>query len=190
MRQLFYDLETTGLDAQCHAIHQMSGLVVVDGKVVETFDFRVRPFVGAVVSQEALDVSGVTVEQVMQGESEESVFPRFTAMLEKHLDGTSDRFFLCGYNSLRFDDLFLEQFFKRNGCSRMNRYFWHGGIDVMVLAGNHLAPVRCTMPNFRQGTVARTLGIEIDEGSLHDAMYDANVCYEIYRRVSNSMKTE
>ena len=190
MKQLFYDLETTGLDARCHAIHQMSGLVVVDGNVVETFNFRVRPFAGAVVSQEALDVSGVTVEQVMQGESEESVFLKLTSILGKYDDGSGDRFFLCGYNSLRFDDQFLEQFFRRNGCTRMSRYFWHGGIDVMVLASSHLAPVRHAMPNFKQGTVAKALGIVIDEGSLHDAMYDVNVCYEIYKKVCNVMKTE
>lgn len=186
MKQLFYDLETTGLDARCHAIHQMSGLVVVDGNVVETFNFRVRPFVGAVISQEALDVSGVTVEQVMNGEGEESVFLKLTSILGKYDDGSGDRFFLCGYNSLRFDNLFLEEFFKRNG-KRTNRYFWHGGIDVMVLASDYLAPYRHNMPNFKQGTVAATLGVKFDPGNLHDAMYDVQVCYEIYKRVKRTM---
>ncbi len=188
MKQLFYDLETTGLDPETNAIHQISGLVVIDGEVRESFNLHVRPYVGAVVSQEALDISGVTVEQIMEGMPEETACGELLSTLERYAEPSlkSDRFFLCGYNSLRFDNLFLEEFFKRNG-KRTNRYFWHGGIDVMVLASDYLAPYRHNMPNFKQGTVAATLGVKFDPGNLHDAMYDVQVCYEIYKRVKRTM---
>jgi DNA polymerase-3 subunit epsilon len=40
------------------------------------------------------------------------------------------------------------------------------------------------MENFKQGTVAKALGIEIDESRLHDALYDIQVCKSIYDIVS------
>lgn len=40
MKLLFYDLETTGLDKDKHGVYQMSGRIVIDGSVVETFDIK------------------------------------------------------------------------------------------------------------------------------------------------------
>lgn len=42
MKKLFfYDLETTGTNPGRHGIHQISGEIVIDGKTVETFDYKV-----------------------------------------------------------------------------------------------------------------------------------------------------
>jgi DNA polymerase-3 subunit epsilon len=38
------------------------------------------------------------------------------------------------------------------------------------------------MENFKLMTVARTLGIEVDESQLHDALYDVKLTKEIYER--------
>ncbi len=40
--------------------------------------------------------------------------------------------------------------------------------------------IRAQMENFKQGTVAKTLGIAIDDSKLHDALYDIEVCKAIY----------
>lgn len=41
MKQIFYDLETTGTKYWRNGIHQLSGLVVIDGEVKEEFNFHV-----------------------------------------------------------------------------------------------------------------------------------------------------
>ena len=54
----------------------------------------------------------------------------------------------------------------------------------MVLATPYLAAQRSEMENFKQGTVAKALGIQIDDSKLHDALYDIQVCKAIYNIVS------
>lgn len=65
MKIVFFDLETTGTLVNKHGIHQISGEIVVDGEVKETFDFHVQPNPKAEITQEALDVAGVTKEQIL-----------------------------------------------------------------------------------------------------------------------------
>lgn len=62
MKLLFFDLETTGTLVNRHGIHQISGMVVIDGNVMETFNFYVQPNPKADILKEALDVAGVTEE--------------------------------------------------------------------------------------------------------------------------------
>lgn len=64
MKVVFFDLETTGTLVNKHGIHQISGMIVIDGEVKETFDFKVQPNPKAEIVQEALDVAGVTKEQI------------------------------------------------------------------------------------------------------------------------------
>ena len=66
MKLFFYDLETTGLDSQKNAIHQISGKIIIDGVEKTTFNFKVRPFNGALIEETALKIGGVTEEQIMQ----------------------------------------------------------------------------------------------------------------------------
>ena len=66
MKKLFfYDLETTGTNPGRHGIHQISGEIVIDGKTVETFDYKVQPNPKAQIEDAALEVGGVTREQIM-----------------------------------------------------------------------------------------------------------------------------
>lgn len=41
------------------------------------------------------------------------------------------------------------------------------------------------MTDFKQETVARALGIQIDSAKLHDASYDIQLTKEIYNRISS-----
>ena len=52
----------------------------------------------------------------------------------------------------------------------------------MVLSTQHLMRKRHEMTDFKQETVARALGIQIDSAKLHDASYDIQLTKEIYNR--------
>lgn len=186
MKVVFFDLETTGTLVNKHGIHQISGMIVIDGEVKETFDFKVQPNPKAEIVQEALDVAGVTKEQILSYPAMGYVYGQFTALLNKYVDkyNKQDKFFLAGYNNASFDNQFLRAWFLQNGDKYFGSYFWSNSIDVMVLATPYLASQRSQMENFKQGTVAKVLGIEIDEGRLHDALYDIQVCKSIYDIVS------
>ena len=81
MKKLFFDLETTGLDYKTNAIHQFSGCIELDGTVIESFNFKIKPFEGAVIVPKALETSNVTEEQIMAYPPAEGVFAEFMRML-------------------------------------------------------------------------------------------------------------
>lgn len=188
MKVLFFDLETTGVLVNKNGIHQISGYVVIDGEVKESFDLRVQPNPQAIIEQEALDVAGVTKEQIIAYPPMIEVYNKFTKMLSKYVDkfNKNDKFFLAGYNNASFDNQFLRAWFLQNGDKYFGSWFWSNCFDIMVLATPYLADKRSQMENFKQGTVAKTLGIEIDETKLHDALYDIEVCMSIYKIISQA----
>ena len=183
---LYYDLETTGTDERKHGIHQMSGMLEIDGKVVEDFDYRVQPNPKAKLEPEALAIGRVTEEQVMAYEPMDKVYRRFKAMLQKYVNkfDKSDKIYLCGFNSADFDNRFLRAWFKQNGDSYFGSFFYGEDLDVRILAAQYLLNRRAGMENFKLMSVARELGIEVDESKLHDALYDIELTRACYRIVT------
>jgi DNA polymerase-3 subunit epsilon len=102
MKILFYDLETTGVNPGKNGIHQISGQISVDGEIKETFNLHVRPNPKAIILQEALDVSGVTKEQILAYPEMGEVYHQLIAMLDKYVDrfNKTDKLFLAGYRAL------------------------------------------------------------------------------------------
>lgn len=182
MKLFFYDLETTGINPGKNGIHQISGEIVIDGKTMERFDFKVRPNPKCVIEDEALKVAGVTKEQVLSYPSMQEVYGKIIGMLSKYVDkfNRSDKFFLVGYNNAAFDNQFFRGFFLQNGDQYFGSWFWSNTIDVMVLASLRLLSKRSEMENFKLATVARFLGIQVDEAKLHDAGYDIYLTKAIY----------
>lgn len=190
MKLLFFDLETTGIKYWRNGIHQISGEVVIDGVTKETFNYTVRPHAKCEIEEEALQVCNVTKEQILAYPPMEEVYQAFIRMLSKYVDkyDKKDKFFLVGYNNASFDNYFLKAFFVQNGDNFFYSWFWVNSIDIMVLATHHLMHKRHIMPDFKQETVARELGIEIESAKLHDAAYDIQLTKEIYKRLG-SMQT-
>lgn len=182
MRLVFFDLETTGTNPGKHGIHQISGQIVIDGVIKETFDFHVQPNPKALIEDEALKVGNVTREQILAYPPMQQVYQEFVAMLGKYVDkfNKKDKFFLVGYNNAAFDNQFLRGFFLQNGDVYFGSWFWANSIDVMVLASAYLATRRPDMENFKLSTVARTLGVDVQSESLHDAMYDIELTKAVF----------
>ena len=187
MKLLFFDLETTGIKYWKNGIHQISGEIVIDGETKETFNYNVCPIPQCEVDETALQVCGVTREQIFAYPDMHEVYLEFVNMLSKYVDkyNKDDKFFLVGYNNASFDNSFLKAFFVQNGDSFFYSWFWVNSIDVMVLATQHLMMKRHLMKDFKQETVARTLGIELDSSRLHDAAYDIWLTRQIYEAVKS-----
>lgn len=185
MKILAYDLETTGTNPAQHGIHQIAGIILIDGKEKERFEIKLRPNPKAKIEQEALDVANVTLEQIMEYQSMEDGYQEFIKILSKYVDkfNKTDKLFLLGYNNAGFDDNFLRGLFLQNGDKYFGSRFWADPMDVRVLAIRQLAPVRHQMENFKLKTVARQMGIEVDESKLHDAVYDVELTLEIFKRL-------
>lgn len=182
MKLLFFDLETTGTNPGKNGIHQISGEVVIDGKTMERFDFKVQPNPKCVIEDQALAVANVAREQVMAYPPMFEVYKQVVAMLGKYVDkfDKKDKFFLVGFNNASFDNQFLRGFFMQNGDQYFGSWFWSNSIDVMVLASAHLATRRHEMENFKLATVAKFLGVNVNDASLHNAEYDIFLTKAIY----------
>ena len=178
----FYDLETTGVKHWKNGIHQISGAVEIDGKVIETFDIHVKPNENAIIEPEALAVANVTLEQVNEYPPMRSVYSNIIKMLGKYVSkfNKKDKFHLIGYNNRSFDDQFFRAFFAQNNDVYFGSWFWADSIDVLVLASHCLQSERANLENFQLRTVAKYLGVEVDESKLHDALYDIEITRKIY----------
>lgn len=189
MKLLFFDLETTGTNPAKNGIHQISGMIEIDGVVKEEFDYHVQPNPRAIIEDAALVVGGVTREQVMSYPPMNVIYDQFVKMLSKYVDkyDTKDKFFLVGYNNAAFDNQFLRGFFLQNGDKYFGSWFWVNSIDVMVMATVALAARRAAMENFKLSTVAAAMGIEVKTDKLHNAMYDIYLTRGIYAKIMSSL---
>lgn len=185
MKIFLYDLETTGLDSEYNAIHQLSGKIIIDGQTKEMLNLHMAPFEGALISKGALSVSGVTEEQIKAYPNEDEAYNKLMNKLNKYVSrfDRQDKMYLCGFNVHRFDNQFLRALFERHGNRFFNSYFWSDSLDVMLLASPCLIDKRPYMQNFKQMSVAKALGITIDESKLHNADYDIELSQQIYDKV-------
>lgn len=184
--KFFYDLETTGTNHKKHSIHQISGYIEVNNEVVEEFNFKVQPNPKAQIEQEALTVCGVTEEQIRAYTPMDKVYKTIIALLSKYIDryNPSEKMYLVGFNNRKFDDLFFHAWFEQNGDAYFFSWFYTESLDVQVLAGQYLIDRRKNMKAFKLKSVAKELGLIIDESRLHDAIYDVELTRDIYRIVT------
>lgn len=182
IKQVFIDLESTGTNPETNGIHQISGIIVIDGKTEDEFDFKVRPQIGTVIDPKALEIGGVTADEIGKYAEPGLVHRQLIKLLSRYVDKfkSYDKFHFCGYNSAYFDMPFLRKFFTRNGDNYFGSFFWSASIDVMILAAEHLKAIRHVMPDFKLSTVAAQLGITVNDGMLHDGLYDVRLTKQVY----------
>ena len=197
MKLLVIDTETCGLKAWIHSPDQVSGMIVycnekeVDGKLVMQYDIREKFDIKFVVDPKAeIDEGAYTFRGMTSAEmknrelSSSKAKQQFCDMLDRYVGkfDKTDKLMPVGYN-LNFDLDMMQRWFNLHGDRYFGSYVWRPGIDVMSLALDKLFKYRAKMENFKQGTVAAALGIEIDQARLHDSAYDIEVLWQVYMKV-------
>lgn len=168
---LYFDVETTGRDPRRNDITQLSGIVEIDGKEVDSFNLRCQPFDFTTIEPEALEVTGVSLEQLKTFDTPQVMFKKLMAIFDRHIDkfNREDKFTPAGYN-VRFDLDFLQQFFIKNGEKYGSGSYqnWRA-VDGLPLVHFLCYAGLLKLEDYKLGTVCGYYGIPIEA---HDAMSD------------------
>ena len=197
---VFYDFETTDANPETCGIHQLSGAVVYKGKIVERFNWFLKPKEGCSVSPYAMYLAWKangfkTVEEMRASdiyEPQEVVYRRFMDLLIKYSGGVykdghpryADRVMLGGYNIHKFDNEVLRNWMAYNNDPlKLGHYIADGCIDLQLISGVVLGMQLRYMNNFKLKEVAWALGVKVDESKLHSSDYDTEMCLGIYKKL-------
>lgn len=179
MKVLYFDTETTGLDPVQNDIIELAGIVEINGEIKEEFNFFSQPFSYENVSQEALDIHGISIDTIKQFPAPDYLRIRLIKILGKYIDkyNRNDKFYPAGQN-VRFDIDFLEENFKKNHDIYFGSWFWRYKIDLYDLsAALHYKGI-LKIENLKLETLAKHFGVKL---KAHDAMSDIRATREIIR---------
>ena len=186
MKLLFLDTETTGTDPARHGIIQISGIIEIDGQVMEEFNFSCNIFPNKTVQYEALQVTGKTIEQIKGYPDPHEVYTKLLAILEKYIDryNKNDKFYLVGQN-VKFDYDFMTKWFQDNGNNFFYAYVFYHLIDIITISALFTVCGIMKTKNMKLATVAEFFDIQF---KAHDAMEDIRVCRQIFYKFVDMFK--
>lgn len=183
MKLIYIDTETTGLYPNVHGIHQLAGIVEIDGEVKKEFNYFIRPFANDKIEFEALKVSNSTEQQIMRYAAPDLIYKEFVEMLSEYVSkfDKQDKFFIVAYNA-KFDVDFLRAFFRKNNDNYFNSWFWSANIDVMSIAAFYfsLKKEKTQIESFKLESICRLLGVDL-YGNFHTAADDIRFTRELYK---------
>lgn len=182
-KTIWIDTETTGTDPSKHAVIQIAMMTEINGKIMDKEVFNIRPFDGDSIEDKALEVNGITREELDKYPLPGETFPKIIALLNKHIDQYDrlDKFIVAGYNT-QFDLDFLRALWEKMGHKYFGSYFYHKPIDVdaIVVLINRL---KGELPRYAKLIDAlKRFGIDPPE-DLHDALTDIVYTRKLYASV-------
>jgi DNA polymerase-3 subunit epsilon len=156
-KQLFIDLETTGLDHKTDTITQLAYIYRENGKIKK------------------------------QGNYKTNIYKNFITDLDKMVDKfkKDDKLYFIAYNA-NFDSDFIRTLFLKNKNNFYGSYFYSPAICVMQMVASKFMRKHMRLENFKLGTVCKALGIKVVENNLHDAEYDIKVTKNLYNKLLKS----
>ena len=191
MKKLFLNVETTGQDPTKHSIHQITGIIEIEGLIDKEFNFFTRPHPKSAYEESALKYCGKTQKELEAYRISGSAYKALTKILMEYVDiyNPKDKIFIVGYNNRSFADVFFRIWFTHNNSQFFGSYFWPDSLDTLVLASQYLLERRSKMPSFQLQRVAKEIGLEVDDSKIKDPEYKVNLIRDIYRIVTN-LETE
>ncbi|WP_339004251.1 3'-5' exonuclease [Fusobacterium polymorphum] len=170
---IFIDTETGGVNPEKSALIQLSGIIRIDKKDIEKFNFYIKPFENSEVNEKALEVQGRTLEELKTDKyvEEKEVYKQFVNLLDKYVDkyDRTDKFVVAGYN-VRFDVDILKAFFQRHGNNFLFSYLDSSMLDPLYsIRLLQIAEVLPVLENNKLETWCKHFGIEL---KAHDSLED------------------
>lgn len=195
MKLCFIDVETTGLYPTKHGMWQLAA-IVMDGvhsmrPLAQLSLEMCPPESHQNFSEEALEVSGKTKEEILAFPPSKDIFPLFVEFLDHQVDcyRRDDKMAFCAFNS-RFDNDFVRSWFHQNNHKFFGSYFssvhevcvMNKFSDYLLLSGEK-GPSRRNL-----SSVAEYLNcVPNQERHFHDARFDLKTTVNVYCTLNSKM---
>jgi DNA polymerase-3 subunit epsilon len=163
-KTFWFDCETTGLDPKKNSIIQIGGAIEINGSIVETVEYFMRPDPKSIIDARALDVNGKTEKEIMDYPPSIEAICALKDTLSKYVDkyDPEDKFIPAGYN-VNFDTGFLREAFLRCGDKYYGSWFFNCPLDVWTLISFAVLYNNLRLPNFKLTTICDFYDIPIPE---------------------------
>jgi len=183
---LIYDIETSGLDPCFGQVFQFAAIrTTLDLEEIERYEYRIKINPDTIPHPQAMLTTGLSMEDVQQGESEYDVISRIHALM--NTPNTCS----MGYNTLGFDDEFLRFSFFRNGLTPYTHQYANGCSRADIF------PITLLYSRFKRDVLSwperddrPSLKLEdinamnsLAKGSAHDAMVDVEATLALAKRL-------
>ena len=165
MPKVFWlDVETTGKNPTVNDIVQLAYAIEIDGDVKTSGVLKMQPFNYDAIEQEALDVNGLTLEEIRTYATPQEMHAHLTNGIMGHVVdryNREDKFHPAGYN-VGFDMLFVKSWFEK--CRDPYCYSWFNNrrYDVIQLLYTLDARGLLALPNYQLATVCQHFGIPLE----------------------------
>ena len=150
------------------------------------FHAKIKKQDWALIEKEALEITGIVLDENWLGEEEYQVLDNLVSWVKKETGGRGYKL-LCGYNVI-FDKRFLHFLFKRNPYDhKWTSAFSYRKCDVLELAQWAYILGFIELPeNFKLETIAKHLGVW--EKGAHDSAVDVTMTLEVMIRLNDIMR--
>jgi len=185
---LYFDTETTGTDPNRNAIIQLSGMIEIDGEIVETFNYKMKPLPSEEIDPRAMEIHGMTVEEVSTYPDSLIVLREFLELLGRYCNkfDKNDKFHPAGYN-VKFDLEMIHAFARKRGEMFLGSFLSWVPIDGMPLVHYLVTRSDFKLPDYKLKTVCDHFGISIQA---HDAMSDIQATRELILKLEGMIKVD
>lgn len=182
IKLLYFDVESTGVDPIVNDIIQISGIVEINDEVKEEFNFRVQPHSYENISKEALEVNGITIEQMKEYPTPQETLSKLIKIFDKYVFkfNKSDKFFPVGHN-IRFDIDFLFQFCKKCNFNYLGSYLDYHKADTMGLLMSLMIARKIPVSGIKLVNACEENNIELL--SAHDALADIRATRLLWKKL-------
>ena len=184
---LYFDTETTGLDPVKNDIIEIAGIVEIDGVIKEEFDFKCQPFSFTNVDQKALDVHGLTLDQIKEFQTPKEAYASLIVIFDKYINkfNKKDKFIPAGYN-VGFDVAFLFSFFTKSGNPYCGAYLDYHKVDPLPVLLMLDLKGSLMFDGFKLTEVCMALDIPLEDA--HNALSDVRATRKVIQKVMTYLK--
>ena len=191
MKILWIDTETTGLNPVDNDILTLAGIIEIDGEVKEEFYLEMQPTNYNNISEEALKVNGLTLEQIKKFQTPQEAYRKLTSIFAKYINryNKNDKFVIAGHN-VKFDFDFLLEFFRKNRDKYFGswvEYQFSSCIDTLPLIQLMRFKNKIEIENCRLVTASKVFDIELDA---HNAQSDIRATRELFYKIEKRIEVK